>query len=178
MDFKANMKDIQNISDDLFNIRTTLLNDEDIRKLLFYDSKNALSLPAPSKSDLIVESDTELGYITLFPIMEKGVLSYDRNTFIQITLPAVDIDVDKDDQNMFAGVLITAITDFKHYMLNDNKIRLLEIINRVIKLLDGKKLKSAGKLEAIKVEEVIFDNYVYGYSLKLVFSDMGEGVDF
>lgn len=171
-------KDISNLQKNMFAVKNILLNDEDIRKLLYYDTKNALELEAPSKEDLEVETDTELGYITLFPIMEKGIVEYNRNTFIQITVPTLDVDIDDNDGNLFFGMLITVVTDFKHYMLDNQKIRLLEIVNRVINDIDNQKLNSAGKLEVLKVDEIIFDNYVYGYGIKVMFTDLKKGVDF
>ena len=73
---------------------------------------------------------------------------------------------------------MTCITDRDHYMLNDNKLRLIEIANRALQLLDGAKCSAAGKLEVINMQEVIFDTEVYGYTLKVVTTDMGKGVDF
>ena len=174
------IKNLLNFQSTMFEIRDILLHDETIRKLLYFDTKDAYTkTEVPSVEDLLTDgTGKDLNYITLFPIMEKGVKEYGRNTYIQITLPLTDLDVSSGNNNIFAGVLVTCITDRDHYMLNDNKLRLIEIANRALQLLDGAKCSAAGKLEVINMQEVIFDTEVYGYTLKVVTTDMGKGVDF
>lgn len=172
-------KDILNIQTTMFEIKAALLNNGDIRKLLYYDIPEALEADVtPSINDLTKDANNkDLHYITLFPIMEKGIVEYGRNTYIMITLPLIDLDTDEDN-NIYPGITVTAITDSEHYMLSNDRLRLLEICNRVIKILDNQKFTVAGKLEVIQLKEIVFNEQIYGYTLKVFSSDMGKGVGF
>lgn len=171
-------KDITNIENTMFAVRTTLANDKTIRKLLYYDTPDALDKQeAPSIDQILGRVENGIEYITLFPVMEKGVVEYGRNTYIMITLPMIDLDL-SDSSEIFVGFQITAISDMKHYMLNHNKLRLMEICNRVIELIDNQKFPTAGKTEVLQMEQVIFTNQVYGYNLKVMCADQGQGSNF
>ena len=89
------IKNLLNFQSTMFEIRDILLHDEIIRKLLYFDTKDAYTkTEVPSVEDLLTDdTGKDLNYITLFPIMEKGVKEYGRNTYIQITLPLTDLDV-------------------------------------------------------------------------------------
>lgn len=173
-------KNILNFQSAMFEIRTILLSDPLIRKLLYFDGKDAYDKKEiPTIEQLLYDANgKDANYITLFPIMEKGVKEYSRNTYIQITLPVLDLDTEGNGDNLFAGIIITVVTDKEHYVLNNNHLRLFELCNRIIALVDDFKGSPAGKLDIIKMEGIIFDTEVYGYNLKVMVTDMGEGVDF
>ena len=73
------MKSLERIEKDLYSVRDYLGKDDEIKKLLYYPTRNALQQENVS-ANLINE------YIFLSPVFDTTREPFDKNTFISITL--------------------------------------------------------------------------------------------
>lgn len=162
-------KDLSNFDTMLGEIKTALLNDETIRKLLFYDTSDALSRIAPAISEV---SD----YVCLAPLTMSAILDFERNTYILINLATVNTDTESDDSKTLIGLdQIYSITTMKHWTLNNNKTRLIELSNRIIKIIDNVKFAPSGKAYVSSVEYKPIDDQLSGYLCKVLVVDAVKG---
>ena len=157
-------KTLSNFSKLFVEYKTKLLDDEIIRKLLFYDSPDALERVAPTK-------DKVQDYIFVAPVMESGITDFGRNTYIMLDVPNLDLDDTDGDGSVIGMVYITPVTSYKYWMLNDNKMRLFEIAERVLKDIDDVKFSPSGKSTVMSIERVLIDKQLYGYAIKVVTTD-------
>lgn len=157
-------KSLSNFSKLFVEYKTALLNDEIIRKLLFYDAPDALERVTPTKEQVD-------GYIFLAPVMESGITDFKRNTYIMLDVPNLDTDSTDGDKSIMGMIYITPVTTYKYWMLNDNKMRLFEIADRVLKDIDDKKFSPSGKSSVMSIERVLIDKQLYGYAMKVVTVD-------
>lgn len=162
----------------IYEIKDALLDDDKIRQLLYYDTSDALDREVPTKNSLLVDTEgKDLNYITFIPVLEKGIDIFERNTYILVNLSEVDLDT-KDDGNNYYTLNVTGITTKETYMLDNSKIRLLQLGNRIIEILDNKKFSVSSKLETIQLQQIIFDNETYGYVVKILCSNGDAIVNF
>jgi hypothetical protein len=63
-------------------------------------------------------------------------------------------------------------------MLNDNKMRLFEIAERVLKDIDDQKFSPSGKSYVSSIERVLIDKQLYGYAIKVVTNDASSKGEF
>ena len=71
-------KDITRIMRSVTELRNLLLQNEQLRKLLVYDTSDALTqVEVPT-------IETAKNYISLYPVIEEGIITTDRNTAIAL----------------------------------------------------------------------------------------------
>ena len=116
-------KDLSNFGKLFSEFKTAILSDVDIRKMLYYDSPDALSREAPS-------IETVSSYIFNAPLVESGIEDFNRNTYIMIDLPSVDMDFEDGNHTLLPPFMVTAITNYAHWELDNNKLRLIELWDR------------------------------------------------
>lgn len=160
-------KIFDNVQRAIFEIKSAIKSNEDIRKMLFIDSKNALSQTAPS----ISEVEPHIIVAAVFDITEPP---FDKNTIMTVVLNKVKYD---SDAVLLNGMIkINVLTRSELWELNDDKIRPLEIANNVVKLLDNRKVSASHKLYFTHMDIAILNENVSGYSV--VFSlEEGSGLD-
>lgn len=75
---------LERIERTISEVRETLIADSDIRKLVFHDSNNALSMLTPATQEV-------RPYITVSPIFDMcETEEYNKNTMIQVELDSLD----------------------------------------------------------------------------------------
>lgn len=164
------MSGFKNIQKTQYEIKSALLNNADIRKLLYYDQPDALSLEAPT-----IEQVKE--HITFFPINEMGIQNYDKNTLLSITCARIDTSVNEEDNgSLYVGYLITVVTTKNVWELSDYKIRLIELASLIRETLDGKKFSLPLPLEVLIIDDMILDGSRAGYIIKLDSGDYQKNV--
>ena len=163
-------KSLKNLNKGFYEMKTALLANEKIRKILYYDQPDALSQSVPA-----VEAVYD--YITFVPITESGIVDYKKNTFISITSPKIDIDLEEHN-NLYFSFYVTIISKKDVWELEGNKLRLISLADEVIDSLDAKKLSFPAKLEVIGMQQVIYDASTYGYTIKVFCSDLQKKVEF
>jgi hypothetical protein len=158
----------------LAEFKLLLWNDPTIRKLLVYDTPDALSKEVPS-----IELDSSK-YIFTCPIMESGLVDFNRKVYIMMDLKDIDVDTSSDDstKDIDASLYITPITTDECWELNDNKFRLIEICDKIVDLIDGKKFSLSSKPAILMVSREIIDKRLYGYSVRILLSNNPESADF
>lgn len=161
------MKIIDNIQKGIFEIRSLIQADTEVRKLVFYDGADALSEPIPS-----IEQTKE--HFTVSAIFDVTVPPFDKNTLISVTLSRANYD---EESVMLRGLVkINILTRSELWELNGNKIRPLEIASLIVSILNNKKISSSHKLSFSNIELAIIDEDVNGYTATF-FLEEGSGLD-
>ena len=155
------------IQQSLFEIKAKLRANQEIGKLVFYDTKNALSETAPSAAQI----DPKIRVTAIFDITEEP---YDHNTFI--TIVATKIQSDEENKNFNAIVRINVISKAQLWELDNNKIRPLEIANIVATELDNYKATASHKIYFHSAELIVLDGNTNGYGLIFHLLE-GSGLD-
>jgi len=86
---------LERIQSSLHQIKNTLKADSDIRKLLYYTTKNSLS-----KSEVSYSSMENL--ITLRPVFNMNTETFNRSSFLTIAISEME---ELEDEKIFDGVL-------------------------------------------------------------------------
>ena len=153
----------------LAGIKTVLLNNDIVRKLLYNDSNNCLSMDTPTRQ--MAEK-----YITLKPIYQfENIDDYAQNSMINIFLADGEPD---DEHNLFTGVVqINIVTNIDKWELVNDKIRPLELANKVIELLNNKKFSVSNGLEFTNIQQLILSKQVVGYALLFAIDDGNSNLE-
>ena len=160
---------LQNIESVLYEIKNTLLDSEDLRKLLFYDTPNALTRSAP----LISEVED---YIKIKPII---ILNENSNndgitSFISIGM----IEGENFGNSAEFSFKVTIASNRRIWELENNRIRTLAAARLIEERLHEKKFTSAGKLLLVIVKEIYFNSEIIGYMMMFDLRDeTGESVN-
>lgn len=160
------MQSFENLQTAMFEIYQTLVNNIEIRKLLFHDVENALELSAP-KFSAIKE------HIILSPIFDSTKPPYNKNTMI--TLALTRSVYDSDDVILNSIIKINVLTKSDLWVLKSNKLRLFEIIKNINNLIHDKKFATSHKLSFKQMELSILDEDLSGYSLSFLLEE-GSGM--
>ena len=159
-----------NIKKAPIEIATILAQDDIIKKLLIIDDPEALERPVPDKTlnDLLQEH-----YISMEPPVENRIEEYSRNTFISIL---VDTIMPAAEDNTRANFVIYASTNMDHILLKDNKNRLLELCDRIVQLLQNKKISTAGQINFNSMSHLMLSEFHTAYRLSLSSTDQQKKV--
>ena len=156
------------IESTLAAIRTKLYNDETIRKLLFHDSNNALQMLAPQEAEV-------KDYITLKPVFEfENKEDYTQNSIINIYM--TQTDPLEDVVGVDSTVQINVVCNVDIWELIDNKIRPIQLVNRIIKLINGCKFTASNKLVLTTITDLIINKKMVGYAILFEITD-GSGTN-
>lgn len=161
------MKDIKNIKKSFFEIAQLLAANEQIQRLLVLDSSDPLHDTFTPKT---INELLEEKYITLIPpFLEEGIENNARNTFLVIRIEDI-VFTDRDiNTNVHCAIMIG--THDNYVMLKNNESRLLELVDRILRTLDGQKLSSAGVISISTCSLVDYTPYVTGYRISFDFAD-------
>lgn len=132
------MKTISLAEQTVFQIKNILINDETIRKLLYIQAPDALTV-----NTSVTINDVN-GLISVVPYVQDddGIENSAQSNFIVIYVNYMDLN-DEVMHSITVGIDIFVYKDY--YILNGSKIRLNQILDRVITLLEDKKLAFAEK---------------------------------
>lgn len=157
-------KDITRIMRVIPEVRNRLLQDEMLRKLLVYDSSDAQTqVEVPT-----IESAKD--YISLFPVIEQGIITTDRNCAVALDLTAVDTDFEEGDNAILGTLVVSVLCSDKVLLLDKDKLRYWEIARLIINDLDDMKCSASGKLVVTGSDRFINKHY-YGCAIKVLVSD-------
>ena len=154
---------LSRIESTIMAIKKTLLNDEIVKKLIFNDSNNALQLSSPT----IDEVDE---YITEYPIFDFEIGgNNEKNGMINIYV--IDGYPDKENLAIDATLQVNVVFNKDKWKLVDNKIRPLELADRVISLLNNKKFTTSNPLVFSRMQQLILNKKLVGYALLFDIAD-------
>jgi flagellar hook assembly protein FlgD len=160
---------LKRIQSTLAEIKATLLNNGVIRQLLCNDSNNCLNMETPT-----VKSAEK--YITLKPVFQfENTDDYAQNGMINIVFSDGEPD---DEANMLDGVVqVNVVYNTDKWELVDNKIRTLELADKVIELLNNKKFSVSNKIEFTSMQQLILSKQLVGYALLFAISDGNSNLE-
>ena len=160
---------LERIQTTMSAIKTRLLNDKSIRQLIFYDSNDALNIDAPSIKDTAE-------YITLRPIFEfENKENFEKNSMINIyTTQCVPVE---DSKAIIAVLQVNVVCNLDIWELVDDKIRPMQIADRVINLVDGHKFTVFNILEFNTMTDLIISKKMVGYALLFSITDGSGEID-
>ena len=163
------MTTLKNIKKAPLEMGQLLANNNKLCNLLYLDIPSALEETSISHSlnDLINDH-----YITIYPPVETAIKDNTRNSFLIILLDNVNLQV--ADNNTRANFVVYVTTDVDHILLNNNKNRLLEMCDEVIKTLNGVKLSSAGIVQVSSIAHVMLSEFRAGYRISLSLTDQAS----
>lgn len=157
-------KDISRVARAPFEIRNKLLANPEIRKLLVYDTSDAQT------QDAAPTIEVSKDYISVYPTIEEGIITTDRNSAIAFDLTAVDTDFEEGDNAILGTLIISVLCTDKVLLLDNNKLRHWEIARLIINDVDGMKVSVSGKLVVTGGDRFINKHY-YGVAVKVLISD-------
>ena len=139
-----------------------------ILQLLFDDSASVNTEVSNETIDYLIAKN----YIGFYPATESGIKDNDRNTFLIINLE--DFSLQNADNNVSASGAIYITTDKSHALLENKKLRLLELADAIDTMLDGEKLSSAGQIRIISINYVVFSDFRCGYRINFRINDQQQ----
>lgn len=164
------MRDLRNIIKAPFEIGTLLTSNPYLIELLV---NNQSFIDNTTVSQEILQSENidyllNEGYITVYPPTNVDTVPTDRCTYCIILLNDIDV---RDADSIDASGSVYFVTDESHILLDNNRNRLLELVNQGYNTLDNAKLSSAITLHITTISQVIIDTHHVGYEMQFKFSD-------
>ena len=141
----------------LKSIKRDLLYNENIRKLLYYESADLVDSARVPEIELVKDN------IFLQPITEiDNNPPFNKKMFISITCPTGGLI---DDVTMDYAFKISVMVDKTDWVYGDNSIRVYSLCQEVVNTINGKKYDLANALDFEQVIEVVLDKTIQGKSL-------------
>jgi len=162
------MKSLKNIKKCVMEIAQVLAADEQIVKLLYNDQPDAIDKDVP-KPTVDMNTLIQEHYICICAPVEDGIKDQWKNTFLTILLDNAFFG--RADDNTAVNLKIYVSTDEQHLLLNGNKNRLFELLDRIITDLDGYKLSAAGKLEVGSFAHTMLSEFRFAYAISVSFDE-------
>ena len=116
-------------------------------------------------------------YISLYPVIEEGIITTDRNVAIAFDLTAVDTDFEEGDSAILGTIIISVLCTDKVLLLDKNILRHWEIARLIINDIDDFKGSASGKFVVTGADRFINKHY-YGCAVKVLVSDDATEVEF
>lgn len=138
-----------------YQIKNTLLNSADLKKLVFYNTSDALSRAEPTYN----EAEKSI-YIKPIIYVYDDSPEYGISSFISIGL----IESMVLDGSILASLKISVACDRQIWELEDDRVRPLAILSEISNALNEAKFEAASKLVLRGVKEVYFNNELVGYT--------------
>lgn len=161
------MGKLDNIQKSIFEIRSLIQTDPEVRKMVYFDGANALSQQSPT----ITQTKEHFTVSAVFDVTKPP---FTKNTIVSISLSTGSA---VENLVSISGVIrVNVLTKSSLWELDNNKIRPLEISNIIIDLLDNKKISASHKLGFQDIDLAVIDEDVNGYTLTFYIEE-GVGLD-
>lgn len=160
------MTNISNLDKVIFEIKTLLLKNENLKKLLKYNTPDALAGEAVVKSEV---ADFVKTSPALYMVEED--LDLNLNTFAVIYIPTISLS----DQLNDVTYMVDLFTRKEILELNNNQLRLHQMLSEAIMSLNNKRISFAGRLNAVTANYVVAGNHYIGFQLE--FNVIDEAVE-
>jgi hypothetical protein len=148
---------ISNLNKTLYAIKTKLINNNDLTKLLFY------SVPNPLEQDELTTTQKNQ-VITLNPVVEYNTDPNNTiNNFISIGVPMVGYGDNLEGVLIKIDIAIVCHVDY--WELNNNRLRLMTVAEKVFDELNEQKFSLSGKMNIDGLSPEIFQDNLVGYRL-------------
>lgn len=154
----------------LKDIRNTLLLNENIRTLLYYDSADLAESQEVPAMELVADN------ILLRPVVEidNDELA-NKKVFMTVSMPTMSFTSENSVDYAIKITIMADKTAWNYQNQNgDTCIRLYRLAQEVINELEGKKYSIAGKIYFSQMLETVLDKTIVGKSL-LFYAEEGVG---
>ncbi len=148
----------------LQSIKNDLLLNPELRRLLVLDNPDDTNIPTPSLQNTA-------GYIYTQPIIDVDVDGiFDKSVFITLNMKSSSISNDKNENLIKYTITIMPMVDKNKYVYN-NKIRILEIMQAIINIVDFAKYDLASPIKFVSCGQEYTNKDIIGYCMTFVASD-------
>ena len=152
----------------MFIIKNKLLENVNLRKLLFYSKPDAIT--NIGLADPVV-SDIEK-YIDLTSVVHYGQDPQNQiNSFIVVNLNESDLS---DFTQSVHGIGVSLFCNHSSLLLDGNRLRHFALAQEIVTTLGSTILLSAGKMELINMELKILNEDYVGFELEFIAIDSTE----
>lgn len=158
---------LDNIQKSIFEIRSLIQTNSEVRKMVYFDGADALSQQTPTITQV-------KDHFTVSAVFDITKPPFTKNTIVSISLSSGSAV--EDLVSISGTVRINVLTKSSLWELENNKIRPLEISNVIIDLLDNKKISASHKLGFQDIDLAVIDEDVNGYTLTFYIEE-GVGLD-
>lgn len=156
---------IQNMERNMFIIKNKLLENVNLRKLLFYSTPDALE-----KTETSVESVNK--QIDLTSVVHYGTDPKNPvNSFITVDLDQSDF---ADFQEAIHELSVNLFCNQSTLLMNNNRLRHFALAQEIVNSLGGTMLLSAGKMVLTNMELKILNEDYVGFQLDFMAIDSTE----
>lgn len=157
---------LDNIQKMIYEVEILIKSDGGIRNLLYYTTADALT---KTQVDIATIND----YIFCSPVFETTIEPYNKASFITISLAKLQ----PIEDTLYDGVLrINILSQLNIWEINNQKIRPLEIANRVIEKIDNVKLSHSHTLVFEGIDLAVLDKNISGYAILFSINE-GSGLE-
>ena len=163
------MTNIENLDKVVFEIKTILLKNENFKKLLKYNTPDALAGAAVQKSEVVNFVKTRPA---LYMVEED--LDLNLNTFAVIYIPTISFS----DKLSDVTYIVDLFTRKEILELDNNKLRLHQMLSEASVALDNQRISFAGRLNLVSATYVVVGNHYVGFQLEINVIDEAVENDF
>lgn len=163
------MTNMNKLDKTIFEMKKMLLKNENFKKLLYYNTPDSLSQSVPTLAQV-----TDLVKTTPAIYMEEDENQFELNTFAVIYVPIIDFSAQLNDITFVVDVF----TRKELIELDDNKLRLHQLITEIYETLDNKRVSLAGRIQFSNASYVNMGNRYIGFQIEMSVIDEAAENDF
>jgi hypothetical protein len=145
----------KNLESIFYQIRTALLNSTDLKKLVFYDTPDALTRAEPTDEEV-------LPYIYIKPVIYVYEDSPEKDISSFISIGVIESQI--LEGSIESSIKVSIACNRATWELNNSRVRPLAILSEIEKQINEQKFGAAGKLELRIVKEIYYSNDLVGYA--------------
>lgn len=163
------MTNMNKLDKTIFEMKKMLLKNENIKKLIYYNTPDSLSQSAPTLNQV-----TDLIKTTPAIYMEDDENQFDLNTFAVIYVPIIDFSAQLNDITF----VIDIFTRKELIDLDNNQMRLHQLVTEIYETLDNKRVSLAGRIQFSNASYVNMGNRYIGFQVEMSIIDEAAENDF
>jgi hypothetical protein len=163
------MSNINRLDKTIMEIKKMLLKNESFRKLIYFNTPDSLSNQAPTQLEV-----QDFIFTTPSIYMEEDDNSFRLNTFAVIYVPVIDFSKELNDITF----IIDLFTKKELIELDNNQLRLHQLVTEVYETLDNKRVSLAGRIEFSNASYINMGNRYIGFQVEMSIVDQAAENDF
>jgi hypothetical protein len=163
------MSSINKLDKTIMEIKKMLLKNESFRKLLYFNTPDCLSIQAPTLVQV-----QNLVFTTPAIYMEEDENQFNLNSFAVIYIPIIDFSKELNDITF----IIDLFTKKELIELDNNQLRLHQLVTEIYETLDNKRVSLAGRIQFSNASYVNMGNRYIGFQVEMSIIDQAAENDF
>lgn len=163
------MTNMNKLDRTIFEMKKMLLKNENFKKLIYYNTPDSLSQTVPTLAQV-----TDLIKTTPAIYMEEDENQFELNTFGVIYVPIIDFSAQLTDITFVVDVF----TRKELIELDNNKLRLHQLLTEIYETLDNKRVSLAGRIQFSNASYVNMGNRYIGFQIEMSIIDEAAENDF